>query len=121
VTKPAGEFFIKTSTVALEKYLTEAANSTSSDLLLNVSGADFFLIRDIDGSEHVVERNIRCIAVVTGSFGQLDITKATRIPEVLKSTSYLDENDPDQLFVQRNGSIKDFSKLQKFGLIDLPT
>ena len=80
----AGNFLVKTSTVALEKYLREAASSTSSDLLLDVAGADLFRIRDAGENIQVVESNIQCVAVVTGSFGELDVRNVDRLPEVLK-------------------------------------
>jgi hypothetical protein len=112
-----GSWLVNSSVSALKKYLEEAANSTSSNLATGVGDVRYFKVESDQTKKLTVHNNLTCLVIVTGAFGTFDIHD---VPRSLRLSSYLKENDPDQIFVKTNQGVTDFSTLIKFGLLDLP-
>jgi hypothetical protein len=106
----------RSSASALGKYLNEAAQSTSSPLLIAVTDVDLFRIvkRAQDNQPHI-ESNLECLVIVNGEFGVLP---RDNLPPAFSARAAA--LDPDQLFVKRTGEQPDPSILIKLGLLDLP-
>jgi hypothetical protein len=107
-----GSAVVRSSLPALGRYLTNAAQSTSSQIMTAISDADLFRIR-AEGAEALkLEPNLECLVVVTGVFGELD---PRRFPQ-----GYWDNFDPDRIFVKSDAGQLDFTTLRRLGLVDLP-
>jgi hypothetical protein len=107
-----GSAVIKSSVSALGRYLTNAAQSTSSPLMSATGAVDLFRIKSQKGSEPTVEFNLECLIIVTGNFGQQ--------PPATLNQSYAQRWDPDAMFLKIDHSEVDSSALKALGLVDLP-
>jgi hypothetical protein len=109
-----GSSIIRSSVSAIGRYLTNAAQSTSSPVMMAVGYSDLFRAKAKEGStsDVVIEPNLECLVVVTGQFGPLP-------PQGIPA-GYAAAGDPDGMFIKVTNNQVDPSVLHRIGLSELP-
>jgi hypothetical protein len=108
-----GSSIIRSSISALGRYLSSAAQSTSSPIMTASGSSDLFRLTGQKGAEPKLESNLECVVVVTGDFSQRGA------PQI--ASGDVQKLDPDGMFLKTNGSkVEPSPALRAVGLNELP-